>query len=515
MKAIYLGFLLVTFQLCADAAPSILGKIDFPTSAALRAQPHFHDGILWLHNFEYDQARTEFQKAKELDPDFALAYWGEAMTYNHPLWGEEDLASAQKVLTTLANTDEGRIDKAKTTKEKGYIHAINFLFGDGTKAERNEEYLDAMRDLYQKFPSDDEIALFYALALLGADYGHNNIPTRIDAAAIAEDVFERNPEHPGAMHYAIHAYDDPEHAPLGLRFARLYPKIAPAAAHALHMPSHIFVELGLWNDMIASNKAAWESSLKKTGNGKQSYHDFHSLQWLVYGYLQKQEFQSAYDFVKTMGELTKKNPTTSAKSHYALMKADYLTESQNWNAPLASIEMNDMDPATQATQIYADALVQLNSSQGTDLTQPLQQLKELSELMPREGSITPNGKLIAKIYWLELQAQIEWKKNHREEALSLLLKAALIEDQVTADFGPPNPVKPSHELLADFLLADKRYKEAYEEYVIELKRAPHRTLSQQGLMKAKSALEEEGKPLPPGIRPYFNRLLQQANDKGG
>lgn len=241
-----------------------LGKIYFPTSANQVAKAHFVNGVLFLHNFEYERARNAFQQAENADPAFALAYWGEAMTYNYPIWNEQDLTEARKVLAKLAATDTERVEKAKMEKEKGFIKAINLLFGDGDKPERDASYAESMRELYRQYPNDDEIAMFYTLAILGWTEGARDFQAYMQAAAIAEEVYQHNPKHPGALHYAIHAYDDPIHAPLGLRAARIYAKIAPDASHALHMPSHIFLALGMWDDVISSNKAAWEAGKKIT-----------------------------------------------------------------------------------------------------------------------------------------------------------------------------------------------------------------------------------------------------------
>jgi hypothetical protein len=205
----------------------------------------FIRGVLLLHNFQYDDATETFLDLQKKEPDFSLGYWGEAMTYNHPLWDEQDYEKGLNALKKFGATPFERVQKAKTPQEKGLMKAIDLLYGEGSKSYRDYLYAVAMKDLYEKFPEDDEIATFYALALLGNKQGTRNFTEYMKAASVANDVFTRNPKHPGAMHYLIHSVDDPIHAPMGLNAARAYSVIAPNAAHAAHMPSHIFLALGL------------------------------------------------------------------------------------------------------------------------------------------------------------------------------------------------------------------------------------------------------------------------------
>jgi len=229
-----------------QAPATELGTINFPSSAKPAAQPAFLTGVKALFNFEFDIAYDAFQQTEKADPDFALGYWGEAMSFNHPLWAQQDLASARKVMERLAPTAAWRSAKAPAGKERMLVESLDVLFGAGDKLSRDVAYADSMRKIHEKYPADDEITTFYALALLGtARPGDKSIRNAMQAAALAQDVFARNPNHPGAAHFIIHSFDDPDHAILALKAARAYSKIAPSAAHALHMPSHIFVQLGM------------------------------------------------------------------------------------------------------------------------------------------------------------------------------------------------------------------------------------------------------------------------------
>ena len=265
-------------------AQSDVGQVDFPNSGAAAAQAFFLRGLAQLHNFEYDDAAQNFRRAEEIDSDFAMAYWGEAMTKNHPIWMQQDLTTAREILKRLGPTPEARLAKARTQREKDYLRAVEILYGDGNKTEREFKYAAAMAELHEKYAGDPEAAVFYALALLGTAHEGRDIPTYMRAAALLEDLFCKYPNHPGVVHYLIHSYDDPIHAPVGLRAARMYSKIAPSAAHAQHMTSHIFVAMGMWDDVVKANETA--VVLVNRARQKKGLPPFacgHYNYWLEYG----------------------------------------------------------------------------------------------------------------------------------------------------------------------------------------------------------------------------------------
>src|SRR5437763_8307869 len=216
-----------------------LGTIDFPTSGPAAAQSAFIRGVLLLHSFEYQDAARAFREAQRLDSGFALAYWGEALTYTHPLWNEQDRNAARAALQRLGPTAAARRSKAPTPREQAYLDAVEILYGEGAKSERDTAYSAAMGRLVNQFPADREAKVFYALSLLGLNQGVRDTATYMRAAAIVEPVFQANPNHPRAAHVLIHAYDDPIHASLGLAAARADSRIAPDAAHAVHITTHI------------------------------------------------------------------------------------------------------------------------------------------------------------------------------------------------------------------------------------------------------------------------------------
>ncbi|PYQ70306.1 MAG: hypothetical protein DMG04_25155 [Acidobacteria bacterium] len=282
--------------------------------------------MLLLHSFEYDDAIAAFREAQQVDPGFALAYWGEAMCYNQPLWYNENVDKARQALGRLAADAAARQAKAPTAREKGYLDAVERMFGNvrgagagsssrgggpglsDAKASRNRAYAERMAELSRQFPTDDEAAAFYALALLGARAETDRDTSVMQkAGAIALAVLKRNPQHPGAAHYALHAFDDGEHAAMGLEAARTYARIAPASSHARHMPSHVFLPLGMWDDAAASDESSFAVSVdrvKRLGLSM-AQADFHSLGWLQYEYLQQGRFAKAREAICARGSCSR------------------------------------------------------------------------------------------------------------------------------------------------------------------------------------------------------------------
>src|SRR5438309_662796 len=276
-----------------SAQTSRLGTIDFPTSGAPAAQPQFVRGVLLLHSFEYRDAAQAFREAQRLDPGFALAYWGEALTYTHPIWNEQDVSAARAALQRLGPTPAARRAKAPTPREQAYLETVEILYGDGSKTKRDTAYSLAMERLVASFPADREAQVFYALSLLGLNQGVRDVPTYMRAAAIAERVFRDNPNHPGAAHLLIHCYDDPIRAPLGLAAARAYSTIAPDAAHAQHMTTHIFLALGMCDEVVSQNELA-------SGRDRAAWTANHYTAWLGYGYLQQGRYGDALRHLNLM-----------------------------------------------------------------------------------------------------------------------------------------------------------------------------------------------------------------------
>lgn len=483
-----------------------LGKIDFKASGSLQAQPHFDKGLLLLHSFEYPDAAEAFKMARQIDPGFIMAYWGEAMTHNHPLWRYQDYDKANAILKELAPTGEERVAKAKTELEKDFIRAANVLFGKGTKAERDAAYASFMESLYRKYNKEPEVASFYSLALIGSVQEGRDVVVFGKAADIAKEVLEKNPKHPGALHYLIHAYDDPDHALKALNTADAYAVTAPDAGHALHMPTHIYLALGMWDKVISSNIDSWGAEVKRKerkqlNNDALGYHSFH---WLQYGYLQKGDFETAQKLLKEMRLYAKELPSGRARAHFIYMKSTYLAETQDWQSTFTSINPKtaDLNITTRAMNHFVNGWYAWYRKDDKALSGIIQQLagERLIELERVNtggtavcGSINSSIPTLldvqyAEVMEMELKALQAWMKNDLAETEAWFSKATALENNISYSYGPPNVVKPSNELYAEWLVQQKRYREAVQQFELALKAAPNRTLSMNGKKEAEKRI---------------------------
>ncbi len=459
-------------------------QINFPTTGSPPAQEKFLRGVFLLHSFEYDDAQEAFREAQKLDPDFAMAYWGEAMTETHPLWEEQDREQARAVLKRLAPTREGRVAKARSDREKGYLAAVEALYGQGDKISRDHAYADAMRHLVEEYPDDQEAKAFYALALLGTAQDERDFAIAMKAAALAEDVFQHNPRHPGAVHYLIHAYDDPIHAPLGLRPARVFPSIAPTAPHAQHMPSHIFMALGLWDEVVKANEVAWKGSedrRRHKGLGLEE-RPYHVLHWLLYAYLQQSRFGKAKTLLELVEEDAGHPHSGSANWYLASMRATYIIETKEWNVDFFGRDRSGLRFSAAARELFAVGLSAVKTSRVVLARNALAQLRNRLESARTQSS--SSQLLGAEVMEKELEALILLAEGQSSEAVAFLEKATVLEESRSFVSGPPYPIKPSPELFGEVLLSLGKPREAEDEFRQALARTPKRFWSVKGLAQA-------------------------------
>lgn len=486
---------------CAGLNAQQLGSISFPTSGAPAAQPKFIEGVKDLHSFEFDEAAEAFHQAQQIDPNFALAYWGEAMSYNHPLWAQLDLPAARKALERLAPTAEGRLAKAHTEKEKAYLGAVNELFyAPGDKLARDNAYSDAMARLYERWPEDNEVSIFYALSLLGtvrpADKGFRR---QALAASIAFKVFQENPNHPGAAHFIIHAFDDPDHAILALPAARVYAKIAPAAPHALHMPSHIFVQLGMWQDVVASNVVAHQAAVDLIARMHlpEGREDFHTLSWLEYANLMLGKFDDARKNVDLAKQSADRNPKNAGiGQQYHTMLARYILETGKWEkiplegAKEAGAEHESMPGMPGMGTRYAGEgawifIAGLSAAKLGDADEADRARAKLDAL--RQSVESGGDAYAAKPFAImadEVASAALLARGQKADAVRLAKQAADIESTLAAPSGPPEPIKPALEFYGETLLDAGRPAEAAAAFQQQLLRTPKRTPSLDGLARA-------------------------------
>lgn len=426
-----------------------LGNIQFVNSGAAEAQEAFHRGVLWLHSFEYGFAEEEFQRAQGLDSTMVLAYWGEAMTHNHPLWRGTDPEAAQAVLAKLAPTAEARRALAATEREAMYLDAVEALYGEGDKQERDRRYSEALGRLHEAYPKDDEARAFYALSILGLTNGVRDYANYERAASMVEPLFERNPRHPGAAHYIIHSYDDPDHAELGLPAADAYADIAPGAGHAQHMTTHIFLALGMWDRVIENNILAVKTVVAQRGEQSPApWSCGHYTSWQHYGHLQKGEFAEAETLMDACQAWVDEQggPAGGAGNYWSSMRAHHLLEAgdpaliDRWAGELAagrSPIAGDGWPDPVVRVNATNALVRLRAGENVDVN-------PLLASMPDE----PAGNRIVK---LQVEGVAAIRDGRTDEGLALLMEAAEMEGALPLEFGPPDIPKPSRELLAEEL----------------------------------------------------------------
>jgi tetratricopeptide (TPR) repeat protein len=465
------------------------GAVDFPTSGSASAQSHFLRGLALLHDFEYAQAATSFREAQKLDPGSAIAYWGEAMTYNHPVWMEQDSAAARAVLARLGATPQARLEKAPTPRERAYLQAVEALYGAGDKKARDFAYRDAMQRVMQEYPDDEDAASFYALALLGTTHDGRHVPTYMRAAAIAEDVFRAHPRHPGAVHYLIHSYDDPVHAPLGLRAARAYSVIAPKAGHAQHMTSHIFVAMGMWTDVVKANELAMEVvNTNRHSHGQGPAACGHYNLWLEYGYLMQDRKRDARRLLdECRSAVTAGNNPGGA---YVIMRARWLLDTEDWNGDVAreTFSAQMLPPVAHLNQ-FLDAYTAAKRGERERAMEQLAKMRTARQASASTGPVDPSTLAIMEILETQIEALLLSAERKHDQATQLMRRAAERESSLPYEFGPPFVVKPSHELLGELLLAAGKPSDAVTAFEQALAQAPLRANALRGLA---SAAEQAG-----------------------
>ena len=512
-------------EAAAEPSPGrVLGQISFPTSSQVpEAQEAFIQGMLLLHLFEYPYAREEFLRAQQADPDLAMAYWGEAMTYNHPIWDEQDLAAARDALMKLGPTPEIRVARTPVAREQGLLASLEQLYGPGTKAQRDQAYMRAMEQLATAFPEDHEVQLFYALSLFGVQAGVRDTAPYMLATAIAQGVFSENPQHPGAAHYLIHGVDDPVHAVLGLRAARALAQMAPDAGHAQHMTSHVFVAVGMWDDVVTANEAAVKvANAMRAERGGDARSWGHYNYWLLYGYLQqgrvdraRELLVAAYAEAQAHGKAPEDpmglDPDRSLVGSVVQMWARYVIETRDWDSDVANwtfMSGEAYDP--NLTISYVKAMQAAFGSQVAQAGQFHGQFRSLRSALvaeiDRQDEKAPGDLLYLErlnVLDQEVLAAIEWARGDMGKAVQFAREASRLEEAMPFSFGPPFIDLPSAELLGDLLMASRQYSEAAEAYELQLRRTRLKPRALEGLA---TALEQLGREAE--ARYYRSKLGQ-------
>lgn len=486
------------------------GQVHFPISATPAAQAQFDRAVAMLHSFWYEELDREFRRVLELDPNCAMGYWGLAMGRWHQMWEPPDTNTLKE---GLAAVEKGKRLGAKTPREETYLDAIGSFYTDYQKLDhgaRALRYAQAMEKLHQRYPTDHEATAFYALALLAtASPTDRTLTNQLRAAALLQQVAAVETNHPGVVHYLIHAYDTPSLAARGLSEAVCYSQVAPAVPHALHMPSHIYTRLGLWEDSIKANLASeaaarsYATEVKMTGTWDEQ---LHAMDYLVYAYLQTAQDQAAERLVSALGKITRAAPE-NFKSAYALaaVPARYLLERRRW-AEAAALELapKDFPWSNQAWPLALNRYARcLGAARGGNAVAARRELASLSALQPGGPEATASyGSRQIDILLSEARAWTAHAEHQDEEALRWMRQAADLEDTIEKKPVTPGPLLPARELLGDLLLESGQPREALAEFERSLKDSPRRFNGLYGAGRAAVALGESAR-----ARDYFQQLV--------
>jgi tetratricopeptide (TPR) repeat protein len=506
-SAFAISFTAAAGILCAQPAlaqnGNKLGKVTFETSCKPEAQKRFNSGMLYQHSFWYRASQKSFEDALKADPECGIAYWGIALSL---LWNPHVPPTPKNLAEGSAAIAKGKSVGAKTQRERDYIDALAVMYADHEKVghrPRIEAYTKAMEQLAQKYPKDDEAVIHYALALntsaLPTDKSYAN---QLKGAALLEPIFKRRPQHPGVAHYLIHLYDYPPIAQKGLDAARRYAKIAPAAPHAQHMPSHIFTRVGYWKDSIASN--AESARVAKLDN---SPHDqLHGMDYMVYAYLQlgqDQKAKAVIDEMEAVSGFTENFiPAPYAR---AISPARYAIERGDWKAAAELQVRPNPLPHVQAITHFARALGAARSGNPAAAKADVARLAELRD-KSREAK---------DAYWSEqvdIQHQIAsawvlYAEGKHDDALKAMSAAADAEDKTEKHPVTPGVPKPARELYGVMLLDRGMAKEALAAFETTLKKEPNRLGAHVGAAQAAAKAGDAAK-----AREHSKKVLSIASN---
>lgn len=467
-----------------DLTETQLGTVHFPVSCVDSVQKPFARGVALLHSFWYEEAEKEFLDIAKDDPHCAMAHWGIAMSLWHQLWDNPD----EKVLArgrSEVKTGE-KLSKRATPRERAYLAATSAFYKPKNlkHADRAKAYSDAMKKIYDSYPDDHEATTFYGLSLIASEPDDDkDFATRKQAAAILEKVFAVEPDHPGVAHYLIHTYDRPELAQLGIPAARRYAQIAPAAPHALHMPSHIFARVGLWQDDINSNIASIHATRKTAAMGMGGEdHQFHAMDFLIYAYLQSGREADAQ---KVIAEFKSMPPTHNTYgmvdmrlSSQARSEVSYVLELHDWKDSASLAPLTGVDPDYNSEIYLARALGAARSGQNDEARKDIDEVKKISQFV-RDKKRTGEADFLDRQI-NESQAWIAHSEGKDDDAIKMLRAIAEKEKDGFSETG----FLPAQELLGDLLLEAKRPQQALAEYQADQKLNPNRFDSLYGAAQA-------------------------------
>ena len=511
---------------------SNLGVLNHQFDISELAQENFDKGLLLIHSFEYDDANEAFEGAIDQDSTEVMAYWGAAMSHYKALWGLQNIEAGRAVLSRLAPTKEERLAIANGKIEEDFLEAVEILYGDGELFERNKAYADHMGQLYSKYQGNQEVAAFYALGLMWSVEGGRDPAIFDKSASVASGILEENPQHPGALHYLIHANDDPDYAKLSKIAADQYSKVAPDAAHALHMPSHIYLALGMWNDVVASNEQSYAASISRMERKglDDKARGYHSYAWLHYGYLQQGRYDKAEALLKDMHTYTERSPSRGAKSYLVTMQNAQKVESGEWPEGIEPmyIDYGDLGLSSKSSQHFFKALIAFENDNVAAIKEEIATVETLvigAELVVSDNGIAicsagptryaPNQSDIYKANVLinQMKAMIAMLESDDNKTEEYLIAATDFEDKSEYSYGPPDIPLPSYEQYGEWLLTKNRPEDAIVQFDRSLENAQNRAKALHGKIKALTMLArmEEADAIKEVLNGFWREHLVASN----
>ena len=510
-----------------------VGKITFPVTCAPDVQSDFARGVALLHSFFYEEARRVFTSVADRDPKCAMAQWGIAMTWWHPIWTPP---TPDEMRAGKAAVEKAMSLKAGSDRERGFIMALNTYYntpesstaapvgqschGPVGPRDRVIAYEKAMRQLRDKYPNDFEVQTFYAFAVLATGYATPNdtsLSKQLEAAGILEKLWKQNANHPGVVHYLIHSYDYPQSAQRGLTAAQTYDSIAPWVPHALHMPSHIFTRLGMWDESIAANRASAEASRAYAAmrhRDATEAEELHALDYMAYSYLQEARDAEAKEIVDRVAKVRKTNPELEFSAAYALaaIPTRYAFERNDWEAA-AALQIPELPHWNLFP--FMEALIEYGHALGCAHTGDLDGARKAIARMQQLRDATKDPKFDYFKSHLDLQmqaasARVAAAEGKKDEAIDMLRRAADSEDILGKHPVSPGAFVPIREQLGTLLLETGLPKEAQREFEAALKIYPGRF---RGLYGAAQAAELAGDN--ENASRYYTKLAAQTSKAGG
>lgn len=480
-----------------------LGTVSFPTSCLPAVQKGFERGVALLHSFAYEEANQQFQQVAAQDPHCAIAYWGEAMSLYHELWSrpsDDNMKQGWKLI------QQAQTIKAKTKRERDYIQALAAFYLPRPEFKgRTSAYAAAMKLVYQGNPSDHEAAIFYALSLLASGSEETGMANAKQAIAILNQLFETQPDHPGVAHYLIHACDNPQFAQEGLAAARRYAGVAPSSPHALHMPSHIFARLGLWQDDIQSNLAAIEAARKQSHDfHNHMHHRIHSMDFLEYAYLQIGDDAKAKAVVDEVATIQPQDVEPEFRDYLNNMltgfPARYELERHDWKAALALDPPSNIEPYSQSLTFWAQAVAAGHLHDADAARKAVDRFDATVEATKKSPKPYRAGSM--KTDQDEAHAWLAFAEGKNDDALKLLRSVAEKQDAI----GKGEVELPAREMLADMLLEMGQTAEALAEYEKDLHTDPNRFNGLYGAAQAAQRANQSQK-----ASTYYSQLLKNCD----